>query len=144
MDSHARVVKMLGHDSTTGSAELMRVGRQVIGPAFVGVFAADMVPQVSNHPSYMVINLDSSDNPRGGSHWVGRYTSGNGTSPMFYDSYARRVAQYLPEQQGVDTDISNSPLDQAETGPGSESCGQRTIAALMVARTGGRDAFGEM
>lgn len=138
----------IGHNSTTGSRELHRVGSNLFGARFLGVFAADQIPVPTAPRTYCIINLDKSTNPRNGSHWVARYTEGSGAdcSRMYYDSYGRSVSSILPHVSGAhDTDLRpNRVLDQRRTGQDSKSCGQRCLAALMVAKRGGMQAFAQM
>ena len=132
----------MGHDGTTSSRELNAAGREFFGPEWLGVFASDQIPPApARGRSFALVNLDTSSGR--GTHWTARYTE-NGTR-MYYDSFARRVSQILPHVQGaVDTDTRASVLDQNRVGAGYQSCGQRSIAALLVARDTGTRGFMQM
>ena len=50
----------------------------------MGTFPADQIPEVTEFPSSMVVNMDNSDLP--GSHWVAMYMPDSQTV-YYYDSF---------------------------------------------------------
>jgi hypothetical protein len=52
---------------------------------FVGVFPRDKIPNVSQRPCGLIINIDKSDEP--GSHWVAIYL--DGAMGEYFDSFGR-------------------------------------------------------
>ena len=129
----------VGHDQTTSTSELERVCYPLFGSEFLGVHAQDRTPVPHGHRTYTIINLDTTGMP--GSHWVARYTEGD--VHALYDSYARAAREIMPLHRAlVDTDLTpDAAVDQRKVGPGSKSCGQRCVAALLVARAAGMPAF---
>lgn len=99
-------------NTTTSESTLDKLGKQLFGREWSGVFPADKV----SIDRYGVANFDSSDEP--GTHWIAIVNS-NGRY-IFYDSFGRA---------DWDTD---SEQHVAET-----NCGQRCLAWLMVAHNHG-------
>jgi hypothetical protein len=60
-----KVGKVVGHDTTTTGAELLKAGRALLGAKVQGVYAADTVPPKLT--GYCIINTDRSG--QGGTHW---------------------------------------------------------------------------
>jgi hypothetical protein len=76
------------------TAEVECILRRALEPlevTFAGVFAADMVPNVSEFPVCYVVNTDPAS--KAGEHWVACYAQ----SPVdveFFDSYGFSVGEY--------------------------------------------------
>jgi hypothetical protein len=60
------MIKILGN-TTTYDDTLTKVGKQLFGPKFRGVYSYDLLPPLTNGQS-AIINVDKSTLP--GSHWV--------------------------------------------------------------------------
>jgi len=114
-------------DQSTYSTDLTRVGKQLLGDDFVGVFAADKIPSMSNG-RYAIVNLDKTG--QAGSHWVALAKSNNNT--LMYDSFGRKNIKILPSAitsgngKIIDTD------KDAEQRISEYNCGARVIAWLLL------------
>ena len=74
--AYSKVVKLIGHDNTTHNIELDRVGKNLIGKKFIGVFASDAYPKFDGRESYCIVNLSKTNT--NGTHWVaGMYKRDN-------------------------------------------------------------------
>ena len=127
----------MGHDGTTGSNELHRVGKKLFGRQWGGVHASDEVLKPSTYPNYAIYNLSARDAPDGGTHWVARYAAGPG-EVYWYDSYARPISRIMPGVDGKDTDLDTNANDQTMV---AKDCGQRSLSSLMIAKQHGVIGF---
>lgn len=119
----------LGTD-VTYSNDLNRVGKQMFGSNFLGVFPSDQIPDLGEG-QYALINLDKSDQP--GSHWTA-ISMQNGHK-VFYDSFGRNHKRILSSIGGaIDTE------GDAEQAKRENNCGPRSLAFLMVLNKMGLDA----
>ena len=137
-------MKLFGHNQTTSSREINRIGRKLFKTKWLGALAADEIPNPLRDKSYTIINLDTRASGLGGSHWVARYTEGDNRA--YYDSYARAISTILPyaHTRARDTDLTPNVNDQEKRGVNSKSCGQRSMATLLIARDFGMEAFMQM
>lgn len=112
---------------------------------FRGVFACDEVPDLNIHDS-AILNLDDSNGS--GTHWIAIYKPTE-TQVIVYDSFGRAIQSLSPEitsqlKTGGEILKNTRPdAEQQETGPDSETCGQRSISWLLyVYQYGPRRAIG--
>jgi hypothetical protein len=113
---------VLGH-KTTNNRQLGRVGRQLFGSEFLGVFPRDKIPVFPKGKSYCIINTDTSNGA--GIHWTGlacvdRRVYG-------YDSYGRDINKLLKVKGVVNSDMKDREQKILD-----KNCGQRVIAWLLV------------
>ncbi len=118
-------------DNLTFSKDLERLGKQLYGIKFKGVFSSDKIPRVNEISPYAIINLDNSSEP--GSHWVAIAYDSDENSVYMYDSYGRKSTKILPSLHrfygaGIVVD-SDSDAEQRMK---ENNCGQRSLAWLMV------------
>ena len=130
---------MIGHDDTTSSLELDRVGKKLFGKQWLGVVPSDRVP--SRRPnSYLIANLHTAAMP--GLHWVCRYVDENGNSawhdPLAQLGQAQRRRHDFERHVRQWTDEAPAPHDQEAS---EYNCGQRCLAALCVAQSSGFQAY---
>lgn len=121
------VAEPLLTDQSTYSTDLERVGRLLVGSKFVGVFAADKIPSLSNG-EYAIVNLDKTG--QAGSHWVALARNGNDT--LMYDSFGRHHKKILPMvATSGNGSIINTDKD-AEQHISEYNCGARCMAWILL------------
>jgi hypothetical protein len=119
---------MIGHTDTTYSDELESVAKRLIGRPFLGVYAADRVPDLQSHrEAYMIVNTDNSDGP--GSHWVGLVKQDNDL--YMYDSFGRKPRELSPEFNGKGYNPTNPNVEQDIQ---DNDCGIRTLTYLILSK----------
>ena len=123
--AYNKVVKLIGHDGTTHNVELNRVGKNLIGNFFIGVFASDAYPKFDGRESYCIVNLSKTNT--NGTHWVARMCKRN--TILWCDSFARKISSLIPTSRGEDTSLVASSMDQEVE---QMDCGQRCLATLCV------------
>ena len=96
------------------------------GKDFIGVFAADRVPQIK-HGQMLISNLDESDQP--GSHWIGVAKDKKGL--LIYDSFGRKSNKIIPHLYSQYEKIIDTEYDK-EQDEKEYNCGARALAFLMV------------
>ena len=126
-----------GHNKTTTTGELNKIGKELFGSKYLGTFAQDRLPAVIyKKPSkYAIINVDTIGMP--GTHWVAiaglsnsneRSSRGKAVNKiMVFDSFGRASKFLLPllrEKSVIDTD------PDAEQKQIQSSCGQFSLAWL--------------
>ena len=125
----------MGSNETTMGSEINKWGKLFLGSGFVGVFTADMIPNLKNGQS-IIANLDSSD--MAGSHWVSIMKEKNNL--YFYDSFGRKGKKIMKHATKKIRHmlIEEANLDQ-EQDIFETNCGQRSIAFLLIAQHWGVD-----
>jgi hypothetical protein len=124
-------VRRIGHGRTTSSHELERVGQGLFKHGWQGVVPRDRIPAAKTG-GYLICNLQTSQ--QGGSHWVCRAGS------IWHDPLgAPGVAQAMKLRQQLGP-VTWTDMD-AEQRESEDNCGQRCIAALMLAKQCGMQAF---
>jgi nitrogenase subunit NifH len=58
------------------STQIEEILNDILGDVFCGVFASDMIPQMSKYPAAIVCNTDPHDKP--GQHWIAMYIDEKG------------------------------------------------------------------
>ena len=86
-DKCLRDLEEIVGDDTTYLGQLERIGKQLFGKLFHGVYAADDIPNLSSAHPYAILNLDKTSEP--GSHWVSIAHLEKGGDILFYDSFGR-------------------------------------------------------
>ena len=111
---------VLGED-TTYDVDLKRIGKELFGNKFVGVYPRDKLPKLQNNQC-CILNLDYSY--ESGSHWISIYCKG--TVYFIYDSFGRKTKQLLKD------DIKNyvDAQHDAEQHEEESNCGPRALAWL--------------
>ncbi len=129
------VVEPLTGIKTTYSDELNRISKLVLGSEFHGVYASDMIPDLTKDKPYAILNLDKTGLP--GSHWIAVAKDGEHT--YCYDSFGRSHVKIIPSLKGSGNGkIVNTELDAEQTQK-EENCGARAIAFLLVFKHWGAD-----
>jgi hypothetical protein len=119
--------RILG-DKTTYLSDLDKVGRQMFGNKFHGVYPSDKIPILTKAKPYAILNLDRSG--MSGSHWISIARQGKFT--YVYDSFGRESTQiirdlvYSGNGKIVDTEYDAEQLES------EDDCGARSIAWLLV------------
>ena len=130
---------MIGHDDTTSSLELDKAGKKLFGKRWLGVVPSDRVPP-RRPDSYLIANLHTAAMP--GLHWVCRYVDSDGNS-AWHDPLAR-LGQAQRQRHGFERHVRRwtaedpAPHDQEAS---EDNCGQRCLAALSVAKSGGFQSY---
>jgi hypothetical protein len=132
---HQIVIPLTGN-KVTNSTDLHKVGKQLLGNKFIGVFPSDMIPKLTLKTPYCIVNVDSSD--LSGSHWMSLVKSGRNET-ILYDSFGRSHVKILPSLKlSGNGKAINTDLDR-EQGLKEESCGARSIGFLLFYDKYGRD-----
>ena len=113
---------------TTNGGDLENVCKMFLGNKFNGVYPSDMIPRLTNHKKYAILNLD--DSTQGGSHWVAIAKMKNNV--MLFDSYGRKGAKIIPYlgKSGNGTVINVD--EDADQKINEKNCGARCIAWLLL------------
>lgn len=127
------------HNNTSTNVELNKLGKEIFGKQFIGVYSIDTIPSYKNDKT-LIFNLDTSDKP--GSHWCGLYYLNDNI--YIYDSFARSSKQILKNKiknlkwikKKYKIILTNSKSDQKVS---ETNCGQRCLAWLCVALFHGVD-----
>ena len=129
---HKALVSKLG-DKALDDVTIDKVCRMEFA-AWAGVFPSDKLKLKPYY--YYVINVDRHD--QSGSHWLACYTSGK--RAYIYDSYSRPILKLVPHlvksirKAGYSLGKTNEVKNQEQRGWTSETCGDYSIAFLMVVR----------
>ena len=129
-------VRRIGHGRTTSSHELERVGQGLFKHGWQGVVPRDRIPARKPN-TYLICNLDQSGKQKL-FHWVCRYVDSEGTVAWHDPLGKGGKAQRQPLVRQVN---SRWTEDDAEQGVTEDNCGQRCLAALMIAKQCGMEAF---
>ena len=120
------IEKAMKHDQTTSNVELERMGRQLFGKKFHGVFASDGFPALTSRRPYAIVNTKTAAS--GGEHWLGVFRVPRTGRLLVYDSYGRTHTSLLrtlpPDSEDTDRDAEQSLTEK--------NCGQRALAWLSV------------
>ena len=81
------IVKRLGKNTTTDNTELHRVGRELFGARFKGVYASDGIPALTAKQPFAVVNTKAAAS--GGEHWLGIARIPRTGRVLAYDNYGR-------------------------------------------------------
>jgi len=119
----------VGKDETD-DRQLHTSAKKLIGPAFAGVFASDMVPK---NFRFCITNVDTHDKP--GSHWVAIASLGRQKGYLVYDSFGRHTSKLMPHLN-LDTWDTDRDKEQLES---EDNCGARCIAWLCLVKLLGTD-----
>lgn len=144
LSSYSHILKSLElklGKGATNNVQLSKIGKQLIGNEFVGVYPQDSVPFL-RLPSkcYFIINVDTKD--KLGSHWIGIIKSG--ITYYIYDSFGRNSTKLLPifsnhicqyRLKMKDTDYDKEQKIH------EENCGQRVLSALLIGKQYGVKSF---
>jgi hypothetical protein len=121
-----RVERILGDGVTYGS-DLDKLGKEILGRQFTGVFPSDRCPAMGTRNKYAIINLD--DSSGGGTHWVACAFS-NG-KVMLYDSFGRAATDILPSLSLKNLVPVVNTDDDAEQLALENNCGARSLSWLI-------------
>lgn len=133
-DELKKMKKLVGN-KITYSDELARVGDDLFGEKFMGVFTADKIPNHIKELHMAIVNLDNSNET--GSHWVSVCKDKKGII-WVYDSFGRRIHKILPSIYGRGRKIKSTERDK-EQGFKETNCGARSLAFLRVFHKLGSD-----
>lgn len=119
--------RVIGHNQITSEDELMHAGKALFGKQFAGIYASDETPEVSEKKPYAIINIKPRSS--GGEHWMPVIDDGE-KKDLVYDSFHRPISRdhYLSTPT---KDIGKTKQQQDQ----EENCGQRALAALLLAST---------
>lgn len=118
------LVDEMGGESTF-SSELDKMGRDLYGNMFRGVFSSDTIPMIKNGESCLV-NTD--DSKHGGTHWCGLYRKNNKT--YFFDSFGRKyktLSKYWAHMDWVPILTSEKYRTQSFK---ANDCGPQSLAFI--------------
>lgn len=119
------IYELVGHKEATEELELTKVGKELFGENFLGVFGRGETTSVAGKGEMKIIN--NIRRGEGGEHWVAVYED------ILFDSFGR--AHFFPEHEGKETEYDVDQRDE------QEDCGQRCLAFLCVAHLVGRDCI---
>ena len=121
------IEKRLGKNTTTDNAELYRVGRELFGARFKGVYASDGIPILTAKQPYAVVNNKAAAS--GGEHWLGIARIPRTGRVLVYDSYGRSHETLLPGALPPGSHDTDRDIEQSVA---QTNCGQRSLAWLVV------------
>ncbi len=121
------IEKEIGHENSTYSSELNRLGKELFDKKFIGVFSSDKIPQLKDN-SYAIINLDRSD--QGGSHWIA--LAKKDKDPYIFDSFGRDTYKILPSIRHSGNGLIKMTDNDRNQKDHENNCGQKCIAWLCV------------
>ncbi len=125
-----RIIGLIGHDNTTTNTDLDRIGKKLFRRKYVGTFASDRLPTLSEDRNFCIINVDTTGMP--GSHWVACCYDAKRDDILVYDSFGRDTKKLLPHLQSqTRKDIYDSQYDP-EQRTEENSCGQRSLSFISV------------
>jgi len=119
--------RILGN-TTTYDSDLRRTAKRLFGKRFMGVYAANRIPQSIGKGKLLIINLDDADEP--GSHWIGA-AKDNQNTIWVYDSFGRNIHRILPSIYTSKRKIRSTERDAEQTAK-EQNCGARVVAWLQV------------
>lgn len=126
---------------TTSNTELDLLGRQFIGPKFIGVFAVDSKINLGKlKTAYFIINNEKIGKP--GQHWLSVVKSNNNL--YIHDTFGRPSKKLLKifydKMYGEGYSIKDTDNDKDQQ-PYQMDCGIRSVASLLIAKKHGVKAF---
>jgi hypothetical protein len=118
---------VIRHNGTTLMSELNKIGREVMGIKFKGVFPSDKIPKLNELRPYCILNLDKSS--ESGSHWIAIVKDKN--EIICYDSFGRKAKKIIPSLfYSGNGKVINTDLDK-EQHILETNCGQRCLSFLI-------------
>lgn len=127
-----KVVPAIGHHNMTMTNDLLKAGKKLIGPTFVGVFPQDKVPNLRSGES-VIFNNHTHTEP--GEHWLAGFKTDKGL--VVFDSFGRNLQKFIPILSQQVRVLSTDPdRDQKWT---ASHCGQLNIAWILLAKHHGID-----
>jgi hypothetical protein len=110
----------------TYSNQLNKIGVQLFGRKFLGVYSSDDSPMLKNNQS-MIINVDKKNQK--GSHWLAVIKHNN--IIYVYDSFGRHTKNLIPHffkkyKKVIDTEYDAEQKDH------ENDCGLRSLTSLAV------------
>ena len=129
---------------TTTDVQLDRLGKKLFGRSWLGVYPSDkdIMKNVKNLRLYYgIINVDRSYEP--GSHWIAIIYDRMADLFHIWDSFGRPSKQLIPNfiKKINYVDMHRNGADQKNK---QNSCGQRSIAILLMAKKYGLDIAGRV
>ena len=136
------MINRFGHDGTTMTSELNKIGHALFGNRFLGAFAQDQLPdEIYGGSKFALVNTDISTGR--GEHWVGVAGIPGSKTVMIFDSFGRATKTLLPL---VFHNASGRVLDTEydhEQKKIQDSCGQFSMTWLkFFEKYGARRAKG--
>ena len=126
---------VIKHNGTTFMSELNKIGKEVMGIRFKGVYPSDRIPKLTNLKPYCILNLDNSS--QGGSHWIAVVKTKKDI--IVYDSFGRKAKSIIPSLfTSGNGKIINTDLDK-EQNIKETNCGQRSLSFLIFYEKYGRE-----
>jgi hypothetical protein len=123
------IENQIGSGMTYGG-QLEKLGKQLFGNKFKGVYAADEVKDLKRIDNgYFIFNTDNKDEE--GQHWLGVVKEKKG-GIMVYDSFGRPTENIAPNIFTLGHDITDTEYDAEQNPYTEENCGARSLAFLKV------------
>lgn len=121
------VVEPITGTGTTYLTQLNKIGKQILGIKFKGVYPSDKIPKLNNLSPYCILNLDKSTQP--GSHWISLVKYGDNC--IVYDSFGRNHAQIIPNLRFSGNGRVINTEDDAEQNKNDENCGALSLSFII-------------
>lgn len=128
------ITDLLSNPNTTNSDELNEIGTLLLGKSFVGVFPADMIPDLKHNGECLIFNNKNSNH--NGEHWLGLINECNKT--YAFDTYGRNIKQLNDNFKNKKWIMVKHRRTEAIYG---QDCGQQTLAFLCTVRAYGINNF---
>lgn len=128
-----KVAPTIGHHKMTMTKDLLKAGKKLVGPTFVGVFPQDKIPNLRNGES-VIFNNHTHTEP--GEHWLAGFKTDRGL--VVFDSFARDLNKFIPIISKQVRVLSTDRKDR-EQRYFQENCGNLSLAWLLLAKNHGTD-----
>lgn len=114
---------LIGHDQTTYSDELNKLGKYLFKNKFKGVFSENNIPKL-NRNQYCIVNIKNE-------HWLAMVND-NLKNTYVYDSFGRKSKKILPEAlksgNGIIYDTDYNPEQKYK----EMDCGQKCLTFICL------------
>ena len=127
--------QLVSHNTTTNNLELNKIGSDLLGDRFMGVYSKDTIPWASlvdSPGNCCIANVEIASDP--GTHWIALYGPSDTRFPILYDSFGREFNEILTTT--ADYKMRRKEVTLTEGDPeqrvSEKNCGQRCLAFLAT------------
>ena len=119
----------------TSNQQLDRIGAQLFGSQWGGVYAEDEDIKINKNKMYYIVNTDKQN--QAGTHWVGLYFDHTHNKLYVFDTFDRQISKLLHD---VEVDAKgkhfkvNKGSHMIEQADKQNDCGQRSMSWLQIVK----------